>query len=153
VLLGIFLVGNQDSGRTFGEFLARIPAVLAYLVGGPSPANTITPEVAGSFLGPWGPLLLFILIYALGFYIARRAFPGVPATPQERFIGVVPAIISGAFILAFLSSRLPKSQGQMVTVAIQAPDPANYVPVLFVIAIVALIVALIVARSKKARGK
>ena len=38
-------------------------------------------------------------------------------------------------------------------VAVQAPDPANYVPVIFAIAIVSLVVALIAARAKKPPAK
>jgi hypothetical protein len=148
VLLGVLLVGSQDSGRAFGEFLSRLPGVLAYLVGSNPPPNQVTPQAATGFLGPWGPILVFVLIYALGFYIGRRAFPG-PSTPQERFVGIVPAVISGAFILTFLTSRLPRGQGNQVTLAVQAPDPANYVATIFVIIIVALVVGLIVARAKK----
>ena len=71
--------------------------------------------------------------------------------PQERFVGIVPAVISGAFVLAYLNSYFPKdSTGQsLFTVAVQPPDPGNYVPVIFVIAVVAVVIALIAARAKK----
>jgi hypothetical protein len=95
---------------------------------------------------------VFLLIVGLGYYIGNRAFPK-PGMPQERFVGIVPAIISGAFILAYLSSMLPRSNGNLVTVAVQAPDPANYVPVIFAIAIVSLVVALVAARAKKPPAK
>src|SRR2546423_248719 len=147
VLLAVFLI-HPDSGRTFAQFLGRLPTVLAYLVGGNVPPQTAATESVSTFLGPWGPLLVFVAIIALGYVVGNRAFPR-PATPHERFIGIVPAIISGAFILAYLSSLLPKTQGNLVTVAVQAPDPANYVPVIFAIAIVSLVVALIAARAKK----
>jgi hypothetical protein len=151
VLLAVFLI-RPDSGRTFGQFLSRLPAVLAYLLGGNSAPPSATPEAVTGFLGPWGPLLVFLLIVGLGYYIGNRAFPR-PGMPQERFVGIVPAIISGAFILAYLSSMLPRSQGNLVTVAVQAPDPANYVPVIFAIAIVSLVVALVAARAKKPPAK
>jgi hypothetical protein len=151
VLLAFFLI-RPDSGRSFGEFLARIPAVFAYLLGGTAAPPTTTADQVSSFLGPWGPLLIFAAIVALGYYIGNKAFPK-PALPTERFIGIIPAIIYGAFILAYLSSILPKSQGNLVTVAVQAPDPSNYVPVIFAIAIVALVVALVAARAKKPPAK
>lgn len=146
VLLAVFLV-RPDSARTFGLFLARLPAVFAYLVGGSAQANTFSPDAAG-LLGPWGLLLIFALVIILGYYIGNRAFPR-PAAPQERFIGIVPAIISGAFILAYLTSVLPKSGGNQVTLALEAPDPSNFIPVIFVIAIIALMVGLVAARAKK----
>jgi hypothetical protein len=147
VLLAFFLI-HPDSSRSLGQFLARLPSVFAYLLGGSAAPQTATADQVTTFLGPWGPLLLFAAIIALGYYIGNKAF-GKPGTPQERFIGVIPAIIYGAFILAYLSSILPKSQGNLVTVAAQWPDPSNYVPVIFAIAIVALIVALVAARAKK----
>ena len=151
VLLAFFLI-RPDSGRSFGEFLARLPSVFAYLLGSSVAPQTATADQVSSFLGPWGPLLIFIGVIALGYYIGNKAF-GRPATPSERFIGIIPAVIYGAFILAYFSSILPRSQGNLVTLAVQAPDPANYVPVIFVIAIIALVVALVSARAKKPPAK
>lgn len=151
VLLAFFLV-HPDAGRSLGEFLARLPSVFAYLLGGSAAPQTATADQVSNFLGPLGPLLIFAAIVALGYYIGNRAFPK-PTAPFERFIGIIPAVIYGAFILAYLSSILPKSQGNLVTVAVQAPDPSNYVPVIFAIAIVALVIALVAARAKKPPAK
>lgn len=151
VLLAVFLI-HPDTSRSIADFLARLPAVLVYLVGGNATPPTATAESVSSFLGPWGTLLVFAVVVVVGYIVGNRVFPR-PSTPHERFIGIVPAIISGAFILAYLSSLLPKSQGNLVTVAVQAPDPANYVPVIFAIAIVALVIALVAARTKKPPAK
>lgn len=153
VLLGIFLI-RPDSGKTFSEFLTRLPQVFGFLVTGSSSSNAQPPAQATDFfLGPWGAIILFAAIVGLGYFIGNKAFPK-PGTPHERFIGIIPGIVSGAFIMAYLSSLIPKTaNGQsLFTVAVQAPDPGNFVPVLFLIAIVAVIVALIAARAKKAGG-
>ncbi|WP_220194087.1 hypothetical protein [Ktedonospora formicarum] len=154
VLLGVFLI-RPDSGKTFMDFLGRLPQVFGFLVtGSSSSGGAQTPaQTTNFFLGPWGAIVLFAAIVGLGYYIGNKAFPK-PGTPHERFLGVIPGIVAGAFILAYLSSLIPKTAtGQsLFTVAVQAPDPGNFVPVLFLIAIVAVIVALIASRAKKAGG-
>jgi len=153
VLLGIFLI-RPDSGKTFSEFLTRLPQVFGFLVTGSSGSNAQPPAQATDFfLGPWGAIILFAAIVGLGYFIGNKAFPK-PGTPQERSIGIIPGIVERGFIIAYLSSLIPKTaNGQsLFTVAVQAPDPGNFVPVLFLIAIVAVIVALIAARAKKAGG-
>ncbi|MBV9231410.1 MAG: hypothetical protein JOZ18_19020 [Chloroflexi bacterium] len=152
VLLGVFLV-RQDTGRTFAQFLARLPGTITFFMTG-----TPQPGVAGpatSPLGPWGSLLLFAIVMGVGYFVGNKAFPAKPATPQERFIGIVPAVISGAFVLAYLDSFLPKdaSGRSALVVNVQSPDPGNYVPVIFVIAVVAVVIALIAARAKKSPAK
>lgn len=149
VLLAVFLV-RPDSSKVFGQFFSRLPSTLGFLFTG-SAQNGSSGSANTNFLGPWGALLVFALIIALGYYVGNRAFPQKPATPTERFIGVVPAVVYGAFILAYLGSFFPKDAAgrALFTVAIQPPDPGNYVAVIFVIAVVALVVALIAARAKK----
>lgn len=151
VLLAIFLV-RPDSGKSFSDFLNRLPSVFGFLVTGTPTGNTTTPTT-NFLLGPWGAIILFAAVIGLGYFIGNKAFPR-PGTPAERFIGVIPGIVSGAFIMAFISSLIPKTTtGQsFLTVAVQAPDPGNFVPILFLIAIVAVIVALIASRTKKASG-
>lgn len=150
VLLAFVLI-QPNSSRSIGEFLGRLPSSVGYLISGSgSPPPTTTPA---NFLGgPLGSLLLFVGIIALGYYLGNRAFPR-PTVPQDRFIGVVPAVISGGFILNYLSQYLPKNTaGQAyVSVNVPAPDPNNMVPVIFAVAIVAVVIALIVARAKKAQ--
>jgi hypothetical protein len=152
VLLAVFLV-RPDSSKSFAYFIARLPDTFGYLVTGKQ--QPFVPPPDNIFLGQFGSLLLFAAVVALGYFIGNKAFPAKPSTPQERFIGIVPAIISGAFVLAFLSNFFPKNpagQSQFL-VEVQPPDPSNYVPAIFIIAIVAVIVALIAARSKKAAPK
>ncbi|GCE47460.1 hypothetical protein EI42_00997 [Thermosporothrix hazakensis] len=152
VLLAVFLI-RPDSGRGFSQFISRLPQIFSFLITG-SQANAPQPDASTSnFLGgPWGSIVLFMAIVLLGYFLGNKAFPK-PGVPQERFLGVIPGIISGAFVMAYLSSMIPKSpSGQsLLSVAVQAPDPANYIPVLFLIAIVAVIIALVAARAKQAK--
>lgn len=155
VLLGFFLLISPSSSKTFFDFLARLPGVLAYLFSG-SAGQSSTAAPSFNFLGQWGSLLLFAIVVGLGYYVGNKAFPK-PNTPSERFIGVIPALISGAFIIGFVNvfmkAGAQTSGPSNVTVAIQTPDPATYLPVILVIAIVAAVIALIAARAKKPAPK
>lgn len=156
ILLAFFLV-RPDSSRTLGEFITRLPSTFAYMFTGSantSQAPNVIPASATSPMAPFWSLIIFILIAALGYYISLKAFPK-PSTPHERLIGIVPAVISGAFALAYLSGYFPKAANgrSNFTVAVQAPDPGNYVPVIFFVIIVSLVIALIVARTRKSGAK
>ncbi len=152
ILLAVFLV-RPDSSKTFSQVVSRVPSTFSFLVTGTAQGGG-GGAVSGGFLGPLGSLLIFLVIVAIGYVVGNKAF-GRPTTPQERFIGIIPAIVSGAFVLAFLSNFFPKDAAgrSLFTVAVQPPDPGNYLPVLFVIAVVALVVALIAARTKKTPAK
>jgi len=150
VLLAVILVRPGD-GLITGLF-ARIPAMFGYLAtGSTQPASTATTATS-NFLGPWGTLLVFFIVVAIGYVVGNSAFPK-PTNPAERFIGIVPSVISGAFILGYLTMGnffAKNSQGQSTfAVVVQPPDPTNYVPILFVIAVVAVVIGLIAGRAKK----
>ncbi len=152
VLLAVILIRpNGDGGKAISDLFARIPAMFGYLATGSTQRTGTTAATTNSFLGPWGTLIIFAAVIAVGYVIGNRAFPK-PANPTERFIGIVPSIISGSFILGYLINFFPKnSQGQSsFSVVVQPPDPINYMPILFVIALVAVIIGLIAARTKKA---
>lgn len=152
VLLAVILVRPSTNGGFIAGLFERIPAMIGYLFTGSTRTSTATSTVSTNFLGPWGTLLGFILVVALGYIVGQRVFPK-PTTPAERFIGIVPSVISGAFILSYLTSGnffAKNQQGQsFFSVVVQPPDPTNYVPVIFVIAIIAVVVGLIASRAKK----
>lgn len=149
VLLASVLINAQTSDN-ISSFLGRIPVVFAYMTNSPAPA----PAPVGFLGGPVWSLIIFAGIVVLGYLVGDRVFPK-PATPQERFIGVIPGIISGAFILAYLSNYVKTTEEgqQTLTIDLSATDPGNYIPVIIVIAILALVIALIAARVKKAPAK
>ncbi len=151
ILLAVFLV-HPDTSNALGSFLGRLPVIIGYLGtnSAPPPAQPV------SFLGgPMWSLIIFIGMVILGYYAGNKLFSG-PTTPQDRFFGIIPALVAGAFVLSYLSSYLPRNPvtGQpTLSLNVASPDPTNYIPVIFVIAIVALVIALIAARSKKAPAK
>src|SRR5437660_2425503 len=154
ILIAAFLV-RPSSGGGFTEMLARLPATISYLLTGTvSPPSA--PAPTNAFLGPLGPILAFLLIAALGYYLGEKAFPK-PATPTERILGILPAITAGTLFLGFLNSSnffAKDTQGHPVfSIMLQPPDPGQFVPVLLVISILVVIGGLIATRAKKTAGK
>jgi hypothetical protein len=148
ILLAVALI-HPDTSDALNSFLGRIGNFVSYLSGSGqlSPAPT-SPGL--SFLGgPFWSLIIFVLVVALGYYIGNRVFP-LPTTPQERFIGVIPAIIAGAFVLFYMSSYAKSTGGSAnLQVDVAPPDPSTFVPVIFVLALIAAVVGLIASRFKK----
>ena len=151
VLLAAALI-HPSTDQIIGQFLTRLPSLFSYLITG-KPSTTSPSAATTASFGPFWTLLIFALIVALGYYIGNRAFPK-PSTQSERFIGVIPALVAGATVLYYINTggffaRTADGQTTFSTV-FMLPDPAQYVPVLFVIAIVAALIALISSRAKKA---
>lgn len=153
ILLGIVLI-NPISVNAIGQFLARLPSTTSYLVTG-STTNTAPINTPQNYtFGPLGTLIIFFLIIAAGYYAGNQAFPK-PASAGERFVGIIPALVSGAAVLYYLDhSGIFASSGNSTTFAtvFQLPDPGTYIPFLFIVGIVALIVALISNRVGKKGG-
>jgi hypothetical protein len=149
VLLASVLV-HKDTSDIISAVLGRIPTVFAYMTGTASPP----PSTPVAFLGgPVWSLIIFAGLIALGYFVGDKVMPK-PANPQERFIGVIPSVLSGAFILGYLSSYVTVAAGNpKLTIDLSTTDPNNFVPVIVMIAILALVVALIAARVKKAPGR
>jgi hypothetical protein len=152
VLLGAFFI-QPTSTTGFSSFLGRLTAGVGFIFTGKAQTSTTTPSFLPGLFGSWGPLIIFAAVVALGYFVGSKAFPR-PSTPSERFIGIVPAIVYGAVILSYLGSYLRASGGNsnVVSINLTSPDPSNYVPIIFVIAIVAVIVGMLVSRTKKAAG-
>lgn len=154
VLIAAFLV-HPSGDQSFAQALARIPAALVYLLSGQT-GNPPSVSNAPSPLGPWGPLLAFILIAAIGYYVGEKAF-GKPATLTEHILGMLPAIGAAAIFLNFLNTSNffgKDPQGHPVfSIMLQPPDPGQFVPVLLVISILVVIGGLIATRAKKTAGK
>lgn len=144
VLLACFLVTPSTSDG-LSMFLGQIPRAFALLT---NPASAPPPPTSpGFFSGPWWSLAIFAGLIFLGYVVGNKVFPK-PATPPEQFIGIIPAVISGAFIFWYLSRYQPTP-----VIDLSATGPTAYIPVIFVILILALVVALISARVKKAPAK
>lgn len=149
ILLAAALV-HPSTNQSVTQFLTRLPATIGYLISGTARPATVTTAAAPA--NPFFTLLLFALIGVAGYYIGNRAFPK-PAAQHERFIGILPALVSAAAVLWYINTggffaKTTSGQTTFSTV-FMLPDPTNYVPVLFVIAVIAVVVALISARTKK----
>ena len=61
------------------------------------------------------------------------------------------SVLAGAFVLGYLSSYFRTNGGRSALVVdVQSPDPMNYLAIIFTIAIIAVGVAMFVARKKSA---
>ena len=156
VLLAVILIRPGSDGGFIASLFARIPSMLSYLFSGSTQTSSTGATISNNFLGPWGILLAFLIVVVLGYVAGNRIFPK-PAAPTERILGIVPSLISGAFILGYLTTGNFFAKNQLgqsfFSVVVQPPDPMNYVPILFVIALVAVIVGFIVSRAKKPAAK
>jgi hypothetical protein len=148
VLLASALI-RPNTSDILGTFLSRIGAFFAFITGS-EPATTEPVPVIG---GPIWSLILFTALVAVGYFVGNRVFKA-PTNSTDRFIGVIPAVLSGAFILGYLNYYLGDTAGQQsVTWDLASTDPAKFVPVIFMIGILAVVVAVIAARIKKAQKK
>ena len=156
VLLAVILIRPSSDGGFIASLFARIPAMLSYLLSGSTRTGSTGSAISNNFLGPWGTLLTFLVVVVLGYVAGNRIFPK-PTAPTERILGVLPALVSGAFILGYITTGnffAKNLDGQSYfSVVVQPPDPMNYVPILFVIAIVTVIAGFIVSRAKKPAAK
>ncbi|MBV8823326.1 MAG: hypothetical protein JO123_11095 [Ktedonobacteraceae bacterium] len=144
-MIGAFLL-IPGNGNTFQVFLDRLLGATGVLISGTQPPPP-------GPLPSWAALAAFAIVLGLGYYISTRAFPK-PATPAERIIGVVPAIITGAIVLDYLFQYFTNVTGSpTVNLSLPTPDPTSFVPILFVIALVSVVVALITSRMRKTPAK
>jgi hypothetical protein len=148
VLLTFALIHPETSGG-ISDFLNRIPGVFAYILGAAPPAPG--PRLID---GPFWSLMIAAGLVVVGYLVGNRVFKG-PATPQERFVGIVPGLLAGVFVLLYLKNynETVSQQPDVTQVSWTEIDPSKYIPVIFVIVILAVIVALIAARVRKAQGK
>jgi hypothetical protein len=147
ILLASFIV-RPDTSNAVGSVLTRLPGVIGGASASSSTSQQPVAQVTSLWGGPFWSLVIFAGLVLLGYYVGNKVFPQ-PTTPQERFIGIVPAVISGAFVLEYLSNYFKETAGSAsLKVNMQSPDPLNYIAVIFVIAVIALVVALIASQRK-----
>jgi hypothetical protein len=133
----------------------RIPQTINVLTGGaigpkspppPSPTEVLIAELA--------TLALAII---LGFIIGGRAFPSTKvgnvtftAHTAERFLGIIPGLVTGYALIAYFSHIF--AANQTLSVGVMTPSPSNlgnYIVVLVIIALIAIVVGLLTARLGK----
>jgi len=95
------------------------------------------------------------IIIGLGYIIGRRAFPK-PPIPQDRVLGIIPGVITGALVAAYVTYFLfPNTQ---TTVVSAGTVFLNLIPnlmanltvvVIFLLALVVIFIGLAATRPKK----
>lgn len=149
VLLAFCLI-HPDTSDAFNCFLGRSGYIIAYLGGSSQVSSPSNCYIAiGFFSGSFWSLVIFLFLVALGYLIGNRVF-SEPRCALDRFFGIIPAIISGAFILFYLTSYARASgEATSLQVNVQQSNPITFVPIIFAIVVIALIIALIAACLKR----
>ncbi len=103
-------------------------------------------------------IFAFAIIIVLGYVIGRRAFP--KAVGPDRVLGIIPGIITGALVAAYVTYyRIPSTQTTVISAGTLNTDiipnlVANFtVVVIFVLALVVIFIGLVATRPKKSGAK
>jgi hypothetical protein len=151
--LGAVLFLYLGGGNGMAQFVfVRLPVIAQIVVGG-SNSHTSTPNTNV----PTGDVLIttvvtFIIIIGAGYLIGNKAFPK-PATPAERLLGILPAIVSGYFLMLYVTNVLTKTS--LITFGVATPTQGavgNYMLIIFIVAVVVVVAALIATSAKKSSG-
>ncbi len=151
--LGAVLFLYLGGGNGMAQFVfVRLPVIAQIVVGG-SNSHPSTPSTAV----PTGDVLIttvvtFIIIIGAGYLIGNKAFPK-PATPAERLLGILPAIVSGYFLMLYVTNVLTKTS--LITFGVATPTQGavgNYMLIIFIVAVVVVVAALIATSAKKSSG-
>lgn len=151
--LGAVLFLFLGGGNGLAHFLfVNMPVVFQVIISPSAAAHTSTATV------PQNDVLLttiitFIVVVGAGYLVGNRAFPR-PITPQERLLGILPAMVSGYFLMLYVTSILNKTQ--LLTIGVNAPNQdeiGSSVFVVFLLALVVVVAALVAASVKKSPKK
>jgi hypothetical protein len=142
----LFLTIGSASGVAEILFV-RIPQTVNIISGGAiGPKSPPPPSSTEVLLAAVGTL---VLAMALGFIFAGRGF-GSPVTPIDRFIGIIPGLVTGYALISYVSRLF--AANPTIAVGVTAPSAnslGNYIVVLVIIAIIAIVLGLITTRFGK----
>ena len=135
-------------GKSLAQFVfVRLPVILQVVSGGTSSTKPPSPPSDVNVLAT--TIIAFVAIVALGYIIGNRAFPKA-VTPADRFLGVIPAVVTGYALITYVTNVFAKSP--LITIGVNTPSQSlvgNYLLIIFVVAVVAVIAGLIAANAKK----
>ncbi len=138
-------------GNGLAQFLfLRLPVIAQIIVGGSPAKTTATTVPAGDVLVT--TIITFLLIIAAGYLIGNKVFPR-PSTPTERLVGILPAIVTGYFLMLYVTSVLSKAS--LVTFGVSTPKQdvvGSYMLIIIVVVVVILVAALVLANTRKPSG-
>ena len=149
--LGAVLFLYLGGGSGLANFLfLRLPVNAQIVVGGSStsaPTGTVsTSDVLIT------TIVTFIVIIGAGYLIGNRAFPR-PNAPAERLLGILPAIVSGYFLMLYVTNVLSKAS--LITFGVSTPKQdvvGSYMLIIVVVAVVIIVAALVATSAKKPSG-
>lgn len=155
VSLGFSLVAvlflYLGGGNGLAQFLVvRLPVIAQITVGGSSTSATTGTVPTGDVLVI--TIVTFIVIIGAGYLIGNKAFPR-PNAPAERLLGILPAIVSGYFLMLYVTNVLSKTQ--LITFGVATPKQdtvGSYMLIIVVVAVVIIVAALVATSAKKPSG-
>lgn len=150
--LGAVLFLYLGGGGGLAQFLfLRLP-VIAQIVVGSSPSSSHSSGTVPTTDVLITTIVTFVVIIGAGYLIGNKAFPK-PGTPAEHLLGILPAIVSGYFLMLYVTNVLAKTS--LITFGVNTPNQGvvgNYMLIIFVIAVVIIVAALIATSAKKSSG-
>jgi hypothetical protein len=144
----LFLLIGGATG--FAEILfVRIPQTVNVLSGGAIGPKSPSPPSANQVL--ISALVALGVAMFLGIVVGNRAFPAKPPiSTKDHFLGVIPGLVTGYALISYASRLF--AGNQTISVGATTPSPStlgNYIVVLVVIAVIALVIGLLTARFGK----
>ena len=161
-LAAILFLSVGSGTSSLGYYLAtfifqRLPVTINTLTGGGLFSSSMPPPSAQQVL--FTKLIVLGLAMLLGFIIGGRAFPSskvgnvtISAHTSERFLGIIPGLITGYAIISYVGSLFAANQTLSVgvtTPASSALSSTNILLVIVIIAIVAIVIGLLTTRLGK----
>ncbi len=143
-ILFLFIGGASGIAEIF---FVRIPQTVHILSGGAIGPSAPPPPSATEVL--ISALLTLGLAMLLGFIIGGRAFP-TATLALERFLGIIPGLVTGYAIISYVSRLFVANP--TISFGVTTPSASslsNYIVVLVIIALVAIVIGLLTARFGK----
>jgi hypothetical protein len=128
----------------------RVPQTVNVLSGGAIGPKSPSPASANQVL--ISALVALGVAMLLGVVVGNRSFPGKPGSvsTKDHFLGVIPGLVTGYALISYASRLF--AGNQTISVGATTPSPntlGDYIVVLVVIAVIALVVGLLTARFGK----
>ena len=148
----LFLILNGGAGLAKFIFV-RLPVIFQEVFSNTTPTTPANPTPFQVLLTT---LITFAAIVVAGYLIGNRAFPAKlsAGTPADRILGVIPGLVTGYFVITYITNLFASSP--VITVGVNTPTQtllSDYVPLLFIVAVVAVVVGLIASRANKGGAK
>jgi hypothetical protein len=142
------LIGGAEGIASF--IFVRLPETINTLTGGALFSQSLPPPSANQVL--ISALVALGIAMILGVIVGNRANPGKPGSvsTKDHFIGVIPGLVTGYAIISYASHIFAGTAS--ISLGVTPPTTSsvgNYIVVIVVIALIALVLGLLTARFGK----